>query len=139
MNSHWFKVLQRTLASASVMLRYARGVSRLLSYWLLLDEKREAERLRNEAARINNLSLYISVASKLIKTLKMHGASDEIVRGAMAKLLVPDVENQLTSAKVARRLADRAPTDGVRATAHAAPPSDPAAAIPARRAGDRAS
>ncbi len=44
MNSQWFTLLQRAFAAASVLLRYSRGVSRLLSCWLLLDEKREAER-----------------------------------------------------------------------------------------------
>jgi hypothetical protein len=84
------------------------------------------------------MGLYISVASRLIKTLKMHGASDEIVREATAKLLVPDIENLLASTQLARRLADKAPAGGMHARTHVVPSSDPDAAVPARRAGDRA-
>jgi hypothetical protein len=137
MSSGWFLRLQRALAAASIVSRYAKSAARLVAYWMLLDERREAERLRNEAARIRNLESYASALNKIARTLKAHGANHDVVLRAAVQLLVHELEGRADAAQVAQVLIDQ--PDSGEAPLREILSASSSTKTPTRRAGDRAS
>ncbi|MYN18920.1 hypothetical protein GTP81_19405 [Rugamonas sp. FT107W] len=117
MDASWLAFGRKVVSSIAGLRPIGRYFYRCISSIVFLDERRDAERLRNEKLRAEVLLAHVSVCESVLKLMKTSGASSAEVKLFMREMVVArtrkimlsdgDAEVQILNFKLPARSAER--------------------------------
>ncbi|MYM36285.1 hypothetical protein GTP38_18290 [Duganella sp. FT94W] len=102
-------LIRRLLASAGAISTFARHVYNLMLHLILLEERRRAERLRNESAEIQNINAYEKLLAQHARLLLNLGNAPGEVSALISALMLRRVRAYLELHAIADAKAQLAP------------------------------
>src|SRR5476649_1703293 len=88
MDASWLAFGRRVVSSIAGLRPIGRYFYRCIASLVFLDERRDAERLRNEKLRVEVLLAHMLVCENVLKLMKTSGASSAEVKVFMREMVV---------------------------------------------------